>query len=93
MASKCECCIEKSPQAERAHQAALGRMYSTKEFVALLKKVESGALVEVVRCKDCKWSISFGDLEDRWIQCRNLHGRPLFRDDGFCSYGERREGE
>ena len=49
MANKCEVCTEKCPQAERAHQAALGRMYATKEFVTLLKKVESGELVEVVR--------------------------------------------
>ena len=48
---------------------------------------------EVVRCGDCKWSTSFGDYEDNWIRCTNLHGNPLFPNDGFCSYGERREGE
>lgn len=41
MASKCENCTEKCPQAERAHQAALGRMYATKEFIALLKEKEN----------------------------------------------------
>ncbi len=55
MANKCDFCVEKCPQAERAHQTALGRMYATKEFTALLKKVESGELVEVVRRKDCKY--------------------------------------
>ena len=46
MAKNCEKCTEKCPKAEMAHQAALGRMYATKEFTALLKKVESGELVE-----------------------------------------------
>lgn len=44
---RCECCTEKCPQAERAHQASLGRMYATNEFVSILKKIESGELVEV----------------------------------------------
>lgn len=44
--------------------------------------------VEVVRCKDCRWSEpnEFGDLD---CQCHI----PIFRvgADGFCSYGERSE--
>lgn len=91
MANKCENCTEKCPQAERAHQVALGRMYATNEFVALLKKVESGELAEVVRCKDCK---------HRYIP-NSPTGKPFCKehfsleakDDDFCSYGERREGE
>ena len=51
------------------------------------------ANLEVVQCGDCKWGTSFGDFEDNWIRCTNLHGKPLFPNDGFCSYGERREGE
>ena len=45
--------------------------------------------VEVVRCRDCKFGMHFGDMEDEWIQCRNLHGNPLMPFEGFCSYGER----
>ena len=48
--------------------------------------------VEVVRCKDCMFGIHFGDMEDEWIQCMNLHGNPLMPFEGFCSYGERMEG-
>lgn len=44
----CNSCAEKCPQAELAHQAALGRMYATNELVAILKKVESGELIPVV---------------------------------------------
>lgn len=49
-------------------------------------------VVPVVRCKDCKWGTTpYGDEHDGWTECINIHGRPLFRDDGFCSYGERRD--
>lgn len=47
--------------------------------------------VEVVPCKDCKFAvIPYGDEHDGWIECSNIHGRPLFSRDGFCSLGERR---
>ena len=48
--------------------------------------------VEVVRCRECKFGTHFGDMEDEWINCTNLHGKPLMPFDGFCSYGERKEG-
>ena len=48
--------------------------------------------VEVVRCRDCKFGTHFGDLEDEWINCGNLHGEPLMPYGGFCSYGERKGG-
>lgn len=85
MARDCQNCTQKCPQAERANQAALGRMYATKEFIALLKKVESGELVEVVRCKYCKHRTldSFGG------HCCKLHkGLAMVTDESFCSYGE-----
>ena len=91
MAEKCEKCTENCPQAERAHQAALGRMYATKEFIALLKKVESGELVEVVRCKDCKYWERGKDYEPYCNHWGNMMSDTNAED--FCSYGERREGE
>ena len=50
----CHNCTEKCPQAEMAHEIAKGRMYVTQEFVELVKKIESGQLVEVVRCIKCE---------------------------------------
>lgn len=47
----CELCISKCPQAQRAREAALGRMYATKEFIALQKKIEDGQLVDVTKAK------------------------------------------
>ena len=90
MAEKCEKCTENCPQAERAHQAALGRMYATKEFIALLKKVESGEIVEVVRCKDCKYWERGKDYEPYCNHWGNM--MPDTNAEDFCSYGERREG-
>ena len=37
--------------------------------------------------------IQIGDMEDEWIRCMGLHGNPLMPFDGFCSYGERKEGD
>ena len=48
--------------------------------------------VPVVRCWECKFGTYFGDMEDECIRCINLHGNPLMPFDGFCSYGERKEG-
>lgn len=94
MANKCDTCTEKCPQAERAHQAALGRMYATKEFIALLKKVESRELVEAIRCKDCKFSCQpeiYDPMEcNKWA---TKWGVVYTEPNGFCHKGERREGE
>ena len=46
--------------------------------------------VLVVRCRECKFGTHFGDMEDEWIRCMNLHGNPLMPFDGFCSYGKRK---
>lgn len=73
-----------------AHEAAVGRMYATKLFVALQKKIESGRLVEVVRCKDCEYS----DDEISYLCCS--HGvcvdcevPPNF----YCAEGKRKEND
>lgn len=84
---RCELCTEKCPQAARAHEAAVGRMYATKEFIEMQKKVESGQLVEVVRCKDCKHMEITPD-KLRW--CNVWNGINGMGDDGFCNYWEER---
>lgn len=50
----------------------------------IMKDVPSADVVEVVRCKDCKWWN--GD------ECT---GRDIFvvDDDEYCSYGERRDAD
>ena len=38
-------------------------------------------IVEVVRCKDCKWNL--------WMRCTRFENAPV-TDEDFCSKGERR---
>ena len=51
--------------------------------------------VEVVRCKDCKWRKEW--LSGGLFYCCNpsygMASGVELKDDDFCSYGERREGE
>jgi hypothetical protein len=61
MNNKCVNCSEKCPQAELAHNAALGRMYAMKELVPLLEKIESGELAPVVHGR---WAALDDDCEE-----------------------------
>lgn len=88
----CKNCTKKCPQAELAHNAALGRMYATSELVSIIKKIDSGELAEVVRCRGCRhWNEETGFC--------NLHSHfsmdgldwDVFNDDDFCSQGERKK--
>lgn len=64
-------------------QAALKRMIDNAPTVDA---------VEVVRCKDCKFGNCMTVLRPDEVCCE-LHDFTLWKADGFCSYGERREGE
>ena len=46
-------------------------------------------VVEVVRCKDCKWWDNDGDAE----RCAHKYGGMWAKSDGYCSYGERADEE
>jgi hypothetical protein len=45
----------------------------------------------VVRCKDCKHYMPYPLNKEDKRMCCYVHS--LMQEDGFCSYGERREGE
>ena len=98
MHDRCENCTERCPQAEMTHQAAIGRMYATKEFIELLKKVKSDELVEVVLCKDCKYAKNMAPIGESKYMIGEFFLREedeiefMVYDDDFCSYGERRNG-
>lgn len=58
-------------------------------------KVEHGVLVEVVRCKDCRWAKKVEEYEPKY-QCLNIcrYGCTQWLDSNdFCSYGERSNNE
>lgn len=52
-----------------------------------LRMIHEGNLVEVVRCKDCKYNTS----DSKCINPKSFFLIPS--DDDFCSFGERKEIE
>lgn len=62
------------------------------EIDRTIKEAKPADAVPVVRCKDCKWAEYGKDYEpycNHWKS--GLYAN--IKDDDFCSYGERREGE
>ena len=62
-----------------------------------IKDVPSADVVKVVRCKDCKygkWKISELDNKTKGYECA-IHAvfENDFGDNGYCSYGERKDNE
>lgn len=52
-------------------------------IISLIEKQPTADVVEVVRCKDCtEWD------KDEY-ECSHWYG---FREDDYCSYGERTDG-
>ena len=49
--------------------------------------IEDAPSIEIVRCKECKWSKANGTYQ--W--CGRLDSTARITADDFCSYGERRE--
>ena len=49
--------------------------------------------VKVVRCKDCKWSDWYKNLNGEHRCYCMEHGSSGHTDDDYCSYGEREDGE
>ena len=47
--------------------------------------IPTADMVEVVRCKDCK----YWDNEDDAERCTHKYGDMWAKPDGYCSYGER----
>lgn len=86
----CNNCTETCPKAELAHETALGRMYATQELVALVKKIEAGELVEVVRCGNCRYFF----VDEYYAKHGLCRAYPLGTAKlpmDYCSLGERRE--
>lgn len=63
-------------------------MFAMKELVALCKKIDNGTLVEVVRCKECRYFYG-GPMKC----CMNHVGVVLTDENGFCHHAKRREDE
>lgn len=66
-----------------------------KKASVILNTVPSADVVEVVRCKDCKWYEDENHkIYENCVKWKNSHGIILPVDPvDFCSYGERRSDE
>ena len=54
-----------------------------------LDNVPAADVVEVVRCKDCKW---YHDFEDCW-DCNNPWGLDCVSPNDYCCLGKKKDGE
>lgn len=61
-----------------------------------LKDIPAADVVEVVRCRDCKWysELARGERELLGSQgwCNEVMARPM-PSNGFCSFGERKNND
>ena len=70
----------------------LEEMESIEDGFARMYEIPAADVVEVVRCKECKYRVN--GWSDGKPCCANLDGGMSadveLKDDDFCSYGERR---
>lgn len=66
---------------------------------SLIARQPAADVVKVVRCKDCRFCMAFKDKSDGfyghcriWITRTISDYAALVDADGYCSYGERKEG-
>ena len=78
---------------EAATWARIHILDSTEKYAILdfLRECTTIDAVPVVRCKDCARRNPSADLTNT-VLCTWLHNLSMPKD-GFCSYGERRDGE
>lgn len=62
--------------------------------INVIRNAPTADVVEVVRCKDCKYLYCLSAI-DRRFYCRHyphgLEGINIIEDNPYCSYGERKE--
>lgn len=97
----CENCIKNCPQANMAYDIAKGRLYAMQELCKIVKEIENGDLVHVVRCRDCEHFIDMSGTSypsycykhttfDADGEFDNVFS---VEPDKYCAWGERRDGE
>lgn len=101
-AERCVCCGAVIPEGRQV--CPICELKATAELraevrnyakAAIEEGIKKGNLVEVVRCRDCKYVDKWIDHEgERWYNCC-MHDDELtysFKGDDFCSWGKRRKG-
>ena len=67
--------------------------YVRKWLELVFDVVDTADVVEVVRCKDCKFWNCYGDEEKHKGECIELELDCCMYEDDFCSYGKRRDSD
>lgn len=82
--------IEREALLKKANELA-GGVFGTPRIIVAIKNAPKADVVEVVRCKECKYYEVHKPSVT--LNCERSDGRliPMLPDD-FCSYGERKEG-
>ena len=69
--------------------------YDKKGFLLLINSAPTADVVEVVRCKDCKYSVLLGNIEIDGIEepctIKCKYESYILGADDFCSLGERKD--
>ena len=77
-------------------EAVLAMKYAGIVDVADIKAIPAADVAPVVRCKDCRFCEKH-PTSDEVKLCTNETWNtlyyPLVEDDGFCSFGERKDGK
>lgn len=80
---------------EYEHDCMFDEPRAEKRDIIYLRDFPSADVVEVVRCKDCKYHLFDGSCDNDYIsrQIEHCGCYPDFNtpDDFFCKYGERKE--
>lgn len=62
------------------------------EIKGFFERTRTADVVDVVRCKDCRYYRKGFNEEEYWSLCTvNPWNYPTTNDENYCSYGERRE--
>ena len=61
-------------------------------YAALIEEIPAADVVEVVRCKDCKYGEKDTETADLWYLCK-YDGCVLNYVNHYCGYGKRRASD
>lgn len=78
-----------APHVKLSNPISEGLKMGINGCIEMLKNEKSADVVEVVRCKDCKFHT---DEEPGMVYCPGILGNGV-NDDWFCKDGERKEEE
>lgn len=81
--------IEREPLLKMAKELQ-GNPFGAPLIVKAIENAPIADVVEVVRCKDCKYGKNF---RDGGVNCNRISGLLGIKPNDYCSYGERRTNE